>query len=152
MGVLSAILAMTCYAVSNVLIDRHVRGLNPFAMLAIVYAPIIVIAWTTVVTTRAWPHLSISLPTTGQMPVLLVIAAIIFVADLSYFASYKLGASMGTITMLAALLPVAASLIRWKLGGPPPTAKDCLAWILAITAVYLVASQSSPPNPPISSP
>lgn len=136
----SVFIAVLCYACQNVLIDKHLRGLSPFAMSGIMTGTCAIFSWIVigVLYSRSIP---VQFPTGSAIGWAAICGCIIFLAEIAFFNAYSTGnTSAVAITTIVTLIPVFVALIKWASGDGFPSGREILAIILAASAVILLAT------------
>lgn len=138
-----ALMAMVLFAVSNVLIDRYLRDIPSPIIVAAYYTGNMVLALPFALATQR--SLDFRFAGLWLVGFLLLNGVIIFAADICYFRAYNYGGSLFTITMIATVFPVMASIIKLMLEYATtgqfvfPEPRMLLGWLLAASGVALVS-------------
>ena len=135
--ILLATIAMLCYAVQNVVIEQRLSRLSVTAILVVCYAIMLPLALVRFGMVRMAGETA-ALPTGALLAFTLVAGVTYFFADYSYLAAYTSGGSLMSVTTVAILLPVFASLVKFAWTRDLPNGWQLAGYALAIAAIALV--------------
>lgn len=135
---LFATLAIVLYAVQNVILEQKLARV-PIAALIICFN-IVILA----LAMSRWGFLrasgeAMAFPTGSLLVLTLAAGAVYFFADYCYLAAYANGGSLMSVTTVAIMLPVFASLVKFAWTRDLPNGWQITGYALAIAAVTLVA-------------
>ncbi|OGF71383.1 hypothetical protein A3E35_03120 [Candidatus Giovannonibacteria bacterium RIFCSPHIGHO2_12_FULL_44_22] len=82
--------------------------------------------------------LAITMPQPGHYWLMMIVGAILFFADLSFFTAYHSGGSVAQIATIVALFPAFAAVIKLLIGGGMPSVQQIIGLALVPIVVYLV--------------
>lgn len=148
MSLFLALIGVVAYAAMNVVMAHKLSGVSPFVIIPI-YTSFVAVTTFGIWKAANMTGYAIPFSVGDTTPWLLLIGALIVIADFAYLGAYGMkGASMATITTCAALLPIVAAVIdKLCVGGTLPSLRTMLGFALAMFTVWLVAFD--PANLPI---
>ncbi len=136
--VLFAIAAIVFYAAENVFIERKLANVSPAALMVLLSLQVVLLGIPFLLLQRHAGD-GFAMPQAGQWRFVLVCGALLACADFCYFSAYKNGGEIMKITTIAILLPVAASVVKFLMGGGMPSLTQLAGWAFAAVGVVLVS-------------
>jgi drug/metabolite transporter (DMT)-like permease len=136
--VIFAIVAMMCYAVSNVLLETKFSKFNNLTLMVCYGAVIWVTAFVVRQVTKTTDS-SFDFPK-GNMFWLVMLLGIIFaLADYFYVGAYTNGGDLLTVTCITVMFPVFASLIKFGITRSVPNSWQITGYLLAVVAILAIS-------------
>ena len=141
--VLYAFIAMCLYATQNVLLEVRLSKYSTMGLLVYWYFTLAPLA----VAGIGYLYLTgqnLNLPTRPDMPIVVAVGALFFVADIFYVGAYTSGGNLLAITTLVVLFPAIAQLIKFAWVGGKMNYYHLIGYLLAAIAIVLIGKGSAP--------
>ncbi|MDO8622215.1 MAG: EamA family transporter [bacterium] len=135
--VLLATVAMVLYAIQNVVIEQRLSRVSVTAILVICYAIMLPLALARYSMIRMAGD-AVAFPTGAVLVFTLVAGVTYFLADYSYIAAYTNGGTLMSVTTVAIMLPIFASIVKFAWARELPNGYQIAGYALAIIAIVLV--------------
>ncbi|MDO8598823.1 MAG: hypothetical protein Q7S02_01830 [bacterium] len=129
--VLLATTAMVLYAIQNVVIEQKLSRLPVATLLVLFYAIMLPLALTRYGIHRAAGDATM-LPTGPVLALTLVVGVVLFLADYCYLAAYTSGGTLMSVTTIAIMLPIFASIVKFAWARELPNGFQIAGYALAI--------------------
>lgn len=139
--VIFALLAMVCYAISNVLLELKFSKYNTFTIM-ICYLSIVVTFAIIGRQVTLTDDPSFKFPTGSALMWMIVLGLVFTAADYFYIGAYTNGGSLMTITGIVVMFPVFASIVKFAVNRDLPNGWQVAGYALAVCAVALVTKGS----------
>ena len=140
--VLYAFVAMCLYALQNVLLEVRLSKYSTMGLLVYWYFTLAPLA----VAGIGYLYLTgqnLTLPSRLDVPIVIAVGALFFVADLFYVGAYTNGGNLLAITTLVVLFPAIAQLIKFVWVGGRLNYYHLAGYILAAVAIILIGKGSA---------
>jgi len=144
-----ACLAVIFYALGNVITEQKLKPFTQFGTMLFCYVPMVVMTGAALLLMKSRSQ-AIAFPKGDAVYVAALIAIVFFVADGFFFSAYTNNADSLTVSSIAVLFPVAASLMKFFWTGQFPNRYQVAAYAVAIIAVAL--SEKGSVTQPITTP
>lgn len=138
-GALLALIAANLYAAFNIAAKRELEKQHPVTNVVLLSAGMFLIG-------LLFSPFAITqgVASTRAATIALIMGALFFVSDLCWVGAYHY-ASVGTVTIILAMIPVFSILgncfLDWKL----PTAREITAYALVVAAIVVLMTEKKPP-------
>ena len=139
--VLYAFVAMCLYALQNVLLEVRLSKYSTLGLLVYWYftlAPLALVGIGYLYLTGR----NLALPSRLDVPIVISVGVLFFVADLFYVGAYTSGGNLLAITTLVVLFPAIAQLIKFAWVGGTMNYYHLVGYILAAIAILLIGKGS----------
>ena len=139
--VLYAFVAMCLYALQNVLLEVRLSKYSTMGLLVYWYftlAPLAALGIGYLYLTGQ----NLAMPSRLDVPIVIAVGALFFVADLFYVGAYTSGGNLLAITTLVVLFPAIAQLIKFAWVGGRLNYYHLVGYILAAIAILLIGKGS----------
>ena len=139
--VLYAFVAMCLYALQNVLLEVRLSKYSTLGLLVYWYftlAPLALVGIGYLYLTGR----NLALPSRLDVPIVISVGVLFFVADLFYVGAYTSGGNLLAITTLVVLFPAIAQLIKFAWVGGTMNYYHLVGYILAAIAIILIGKGS----------
>jgi drug/metabolite transporter (DMT)-like permease len=134
---LFALAAIALFSLQAAIIKQKIAQVSPLANMMVFYLFTLVFVVPAFFITKTGTTV---VPQGGQWGVLAICAFLLFLADFCMFSAYHAGGKLVTITTIACLMPVFASIISWTVFRDIDiTPRHVLGWVMAAAAVWLVS-------------
>ena len=140
--VLYAFVAMCLYALQNVLLEVRLSKYSTMGLLVYWYftlAPLAALGIGYLYLTGQ----NLAMPSRLDVPIVIAVGALFFVADLFYVGAYTSGGNLLAITTLVVLFPAIAQLIKFAWVGGRLNYYHLVGYILAAIAILLIGKGSA---------
>ena len=141
-SVIYAVIGLVLYAITNTIIDVRLKQYTTVSLLLGWYVVLFPLAIGLFFYTKYFGQPMV-IPAGADLKMLMAVAAIFFVADFFYIGAFTNGGNVVTITILVALVPVVAGLVKYVWVKDVPTRYHLVGFVLALLAVACVAVGNS---------
>jgi drug/metabolite transporter (DMT)-like permease len=135
---LFALIGVIMYAIQNTIIDVRLKQYSTVSLLIGWYGVLLPLAVGLFVYQKIIGS-PVVIPTGSNLWMLVAVAVMFFVADFFYIGAYTAGGDAVTITILLAMMPVVAALMKFVWVKEIPTFYHVVGFICALFAVGFVA-------------
>jgi drug/metabolite transporter (DMT)-like permease len=134
--VIYACIAVTFYALGNVITEQKLSRYTQFATMIYCYFPMIIMTLCALALIKSRGQ-TISFPSGTSIVFAALIAIVFFVADGFFFSAYTNDADAFTVSSIAVLFPAVAGLMKFLWTGQTPNRYHIAAYVVAVIAVAL---------------